>query len=386
VGITLADQSIDEACTATGLNDFGPNSFREGLDVYCEAVTSEAQLNNFGQLAIGGNIVGSLSNRLKVIDWTKSHPEVLNETVEAPLVVIGMFRAGTTLLSYLLERDPANRALLRWESADSIPPPTAEGLHRDPRIEASRFGNDFLEQLNPLLAAIHHEEPDGPTECISVMGQDFKSLAWEAISNVPSYGKWLLGADQRSAYDYHRLVLQVLQSGGARGRWTLKSPHHALALEPLTATYPDARLVLLHRDPVELCASVCSLIRVLSSTFSSADHRAYIAERWVSILDESITRIDSFRDAHPEFPIIDVHYNDLVRDPLGTAESILGSPLEPKVRVAMAEYLAANTKGSRGAHSYGLAEFGLEAGTIRERFAGYVERYQVATRRHPGDE
>ena len=160
----------------------------------------------------------------------------------------------------------------------------------------------MLEQINPRLRAIHHEEPDGPTECITLMSQDFKSLSWEAISNVPTYGRWLLQVDQRSAYEYHRLALQVLQNGGVRGRWTLKSPHHALNLEALTAVYPDARLVLLHRDPVVLCASVCSLIHTLSGTFTDADHRAYIAEHWVAMLEESIRRIDRFRAAHPGAP------------------------------------------------------------------------------------
>src|SRR5206468_442094 len=158
------------------------------------------------------------------------------------------------------ERDGRNRALLRWEAGDSVPPPTADSLHTDPRVETARAGADMLEQLNPRIRAIHHEEPDGPTECISVMSQDFKSLSWEAISNVPTYSAWLLGTDHRSAYEYHRLVLQVLQHGGVRGRWALKSPHHAIALDALIAVYPDAQLVLLHRDPVELCASVCSLI------------------------------------------------------------------------------------------------------------------------------
>ena len=132
----------------------------------------------------------------------------------------------------------------------------------------------MLEQINPRIRAIHHEEPDGPTECIAVMSQDFKSLSWEAISNVPTYGEWLLQTDQRSAYEYHRLVLQVLQSGGVRGRWTLKSPHHAIALEALTAVYPDARLVLLHRDPVVLCVGVQPDPPRCRGTFSDADHRA----------------------------------------------------------------------------------------------------------------
>ena len=127
-----------------------------------------------------------------------------------------------------------------------------------------------------------------------------------------------MAVDQRSAYEYHRRVLQVLQSGGVRGRWTLKSPHHAIALDALTAVYPDAHLVLLHRDPVVLCASVCSLITTLSGTFSDADHRAYIAEHWSTMLEESVRRIDEFRAAHPERPIVDVQYADLVADPAGT--------------------------------------------------------------------
>ena len=227
----------------------------------------------------------------------------------------------------------------------------------------------MLEQINPQIEAIHHEEADGPTECITVMSQDFKSLSWEAITNVPAYGQWLLGVDQRSAYEYHRSVLQVLQSGGVRGRWTLKSPHHAIALDALTAVYPDARLVLLHRDPVVLCASVCSLISTLSATFTDADHRAYIAEHWPAMLEESVRRIDAFRDAHPEHPIVDVQYADLVADPVATVRSIYDG-VRRRARRRGARRRSPRTsprtrRAQLGAHRYDVAEFGLDAGRAR---------------------
>jgi hypothetical protein len=222
------------------------------------------------------------------------------------------------------------------------------------------------------------------------MSQDYKSLSWEAISNVPTYGRWLLEVDQRSAYQYHRLALQVLQSGGVRGRWTLKSPHHALNLEALTAVYPDARLVLVHRDPVVLCASVCSLIHTLSGTFSDADHRAYITDHWVAMLEESIHRIDRFRATRPEHPIVDVMYDDLVRNPVGTVESIYaaadgtGAPgLASDARTAMTAYVAAHPKDSLGVHGYDLTELGLDPAELAERFAGYVDRYAVPEERRP---
>jgi hypothetical protein len=376
------DALVAEAQAAAALDDFGSLSFREGLDAYCASVVGEARLSDVGVMGIQSTIVGSLVNRLRVVDYAARHPNVAAERVTGPLVVIGMFRAGTTFLSCLLQRDPANRPLLRWEAGDSVPPPTSENLRAGPRVEAARVAGEMLEQLNPRMRAIHHEEPDGPTECISVMSQDFKSLSWEAISNVPSYSAWLMQADQRSAYEYHRLVLQVLQHGGVRGRWTLKSPHHAIALEALTAVYPDAQLVLLHRDPVELCGSVCSLITELSGCFTDDDHRSYIAEHWVALLERSIERIDAFRREHPDHPVVDVQYDTFVRAPAETVAAIyaaLGEPMRDEVLDAMTAYVHANPKGSLGVHGYDVGDFGLDPARIRERFAGYIERYDVPT-------
>lgn len=374
------DALITTACEQTGLDDFGSDSFREGLGVYCESASSEAQLNEIGAAVVPGAILSCLASRLRVVDWVKRHPEVSDERIEAPFVVIGMFRAGTTFLSYLLEKDERHRPLLRWEAGDSVPPPTAETIRTDPRIDAARAASAMLDQINPRVRVVQSEEPDGPTECISVLNQDFKSLTWEAMANAPAYGEWLHAVDHRSAYDYHRRVLQVLQSGGVRGRWSLKSPHHALHLDALTAVYPDARLVLMHRDPVVLCTSVCSLITTLTKTFSDADHRRYIADHWTDMLAKSIAKVDAFRDANPDRQIVDVHYADLVRDPIATMRRVYGAfgdELEGQAFHAMAAHIESHPKGRFGRHGYDPEEFGLDAAAIAERFRPYVDRYDI---------
>ena len=381
----VVEDLLAEAVEATGLQDFGPDGFRSGLAVYTAALDEEAGLSELGEVAVRSTVVGALANRLRIMGWARERPEVADEVIEAPVVVIGMFRAGTTFLSNVLDRDPANRSLLRWESLDSVPPPTAATLRAGPRVDAARVAGEMLEALNPAMRSIHHEEADGPTECIAVMSQDFKSLSWEAVANVPAYGEWLRGVDQTSAYEYHRLVLQVLQSGGARGRWTLKSPHHALALEALTATYPDARLVMLHRDPVTLVASVCSLISTLSSTFTDADHRTYIARHWTRMLEDCVERSEAFRRAHPEHPIIDVRYADLVGDPLGTVERLYGAldrELSADARASIADLIARPAGPGRG-HAYDLAAFGLDEAELAERFSAYVERHEIPTAAPP---
>ncbi len=375
---------IDLTVAETGLEDLGPATFREGLDVLCTSIGAEAQLNELGGFAVRDTLVAALRTRLQVTDWVHRHPAVREERIDAPIIVIGMFRAGTTLLGRLLDQDPGNRSLLRWESADPVPPPAPAELRAGPRVDAAQVAVDMLEQLNPAMRAIHHEDADGPTECISVMSQDFKSLSWEAITNVPTYGRWLLDVDQRSAYEYHRQVLQILQSAGARGRWTLKSPHHAIALDALTSVYPDARLVLLHRDPVVLCASVCSLISTLSGTFTDVDHTAYIAAKWPAMLEESVRRIDAFRDAHPEHPIVDVQYADLVADPVSTVRSIYercGDVLDDAAATAVTAFVDDHPKGALGAHRYDVTELGLDPAELRARFAGYVDRYGAPVER-----
>jgi len=374
------DALVDQARTTTGLDDLGPDTFRAGLEVLAESAASEAQFNAVGEAAFPGMLVAALANRLRVNDWYTRHPEIATERIDAPIVVIGMFRAGTTLLSRLLDQDRGNRALLGWEAGDSAPPPTPATHRVGPRVDAVHAANAMLSTLNPRVDVVHREAADEATEDISVMAQDFKSLSWEAVANVPAYDDWLMAVDQRSAYEYHRRVLQVLQSGGVRGRWTLKSPHHAIALDALTEVYPDAHLVLLHRDPVVLCGSVCGLIATLSSTFSDADHRAYVGRHWSTKLEESVRRIDEFRAAHPERTIIDVQYTDLVADPAGTVARIYAAcddELSDDARAAIVDYVARNPKGRFGAHQYDLAEYGLDAGEIRKRFAAYSDRYAV---------
>lgn len=380
-GIRLdPDALVAQAVAQTGLEDFGPDDFREGLEVYCEAVTEEARLNEIGAAVVPANVVGCLANRLAVVDWARQHPDVADEAIEAPVVVVGLFRAGTTFMSYMLEKDPAHRPLMGWEAQASVPPPTPDTVAHDPRIEATVAARAMLDEINPRVRVVQNEEPDGPTECISVLNQDFKSLTWEALANVPTYGAWLHGTDHRSAYEYHRLVLQVLQSGGVTGRWSLKSPHHVMRLDALHAVYPDARLVVMHRDPVVLSASVCSLITTLTGTFSDADHRAYVAEHWTDMLTRSIDGLNTFRDAHPEVAILDVQYADIVAEPLGTMSRVyefFGDDLGGAAHDAMRRHVESRPKGRFGTHGYDLEQFGLDAHELTERFAPYVERYDV---------
>jgi hypothetical protein len=192
------------------------------------------------------------------------------------------------------------------------------------------------------------------------------------VANVPSYGAWLLAGDQRPAYAYHREALQLLQSR-APGRWSLKSPHHGLALDALLEQYPDARLVITHRDPVPVMGSLCSLVRSLSGTFSDADHTAYIAAHWLDVAEAIVTRTADARRCHTEAAFLDVDYDELLAAPMSVVRAIYtfdGMELTREVEARMEAYLADNTQGKFGRHTYSIDDFGLREGQIRGRLAG----------------
>jgi len=374
------DAFVEQARAQTGLDDFGADGWQAGLAAYCAALETDAHLNDLGQVAVPGQIVGALANRSKIVDWAAGHPEVTAAPVDVPLVVVGMFRGGTTFLSQLLDQDVRFRSLLRWESADPVPPPTRDEWRRGPRVDAVAAAGGMMEQINPGFKKIHHEPADGPTECVTLLGHGFQSLLWATVANVPSYIEWLYANDETSAYDYHHLALQVLQSGGVPGPWMLKSPHHAIALPELTARYPQAALVVTHRDPTVLAASVCSLITSLAGTFTDADQGEQIARTWPRLLETCVERLDTFRVQRPEVEIVDVHYADLVRDPVATVEKIYertGIEFDAETRAAFAEYVQAHPRGEFGAHRYDFASLGLDEGALRERFADYIARYDI---------
>ncbi len=318
-------------------------------------------------------------NRLQVTAWISAHPEVREERIERPLVIVGLPRTGTTLLSYLLDCDPDRRSLMRWEAARSVPPPKATTFTVDPRIEDARTGSALLDAVNPAFKAIHYEAPDGPTECVTILAQDFKSLQWSCLANVPGYDAWLLSCDHASAYAYHRRELQLLQSR-APGRWTLKTPHHCLAFDKLFDQYADARVVVLHRDPVRAVASLCSLVGSLAGTFTDADHRASVAAHWPDMASAIVDGLSTYRDRRGSDAFLDIGYQQLVDDPVGTVARIYewaGEDLTPETRARMQDYVARNPQDRHGRHTYALDDLLLDRATLEERFADYRARYAI---------
>jgi len=263
-----------------------------------------------------------------------------------------------------------------------VPPAKAGELHSDPRYVAEQAKLDMVIKHAPQIAAIHYEDADSPTECQYSMALSFCAQIFESQANLPSYRDWFMSTSYLPAFKFHKQVLQLLQENNG-GRWTLKNPWHPLFLDDLTAVYPDAQLVMTHRDPVEVVGSACSLIRHVRPMFSDHVDLREIAAQMVDTFDHMIARQNAFRDTHGQDAIYDIQYDAQMRDPIGEMKRLyahFGETLSPEAETAMRDLLTAQPKGKHGKHVYSLEEFGLTADGVRAHFKDYIERYRIVTK------
>lgn len=378
---------VARAAAAAGVDPdtvAGPDaSWRPALEQLVGSLNDESHLTELGDHVLGEQITRPLANRFTVEAWLAAHPDA-DTRVERPVFIVGLPRTGTTLLSYLLDADPANRSLRRWEAFDAVPPPDPATEDTDPRMARARDEMAALYAVSPEFAGIHYESAEGPTECVTVLAGDLHSIHYETMAWIPTYSAWLRGQSHADAYAHHHRTLAVL--GHAHpGRWVLKSPCHLLTLDDLVAEYPDAVLVATHRDPTRVVVSLANLVRVLSGLSSDADRRAELGRHWAEMTATMIERELAFRDRTGDAAAdagrwIDVPYGRLVADPVGTARQLyerLGWAWDATTESALAGYATANPQGHRGGHAYAPEAFGLDATELSDRFADYRARYDI---------
>ena len=373
------DGLLTDAIRKEGVEDFGGPGFREPLGVLCAAYDA-APLSEVGRWILRAGLVHSLRMRLRVHEWVRRHPEVLDERVEDPVVVVGMMRSGTTLVQRLLAADPALCAAAGWEVLEAAPPLDADPADPAARIERGLAREAQTREHAPELFAIHPMHALEAEEEIVFLSDAFLSHVPESGAHVPDYRSWLDTQDLAPAYDHLHLVLQLLQwqkrlRGEPATRWVLKTPAHLGYLDTLRARFPGLHLVHLHRDPQETIPSGASLNTVLHRMHSDDVDPERVGRDWLERMGWTHDRALDTRTRWVEDPaaprVTDIAFREVVADPWPQVARVyadLGAELTDEAESSMRAWLDRRPPDPRRP-AYGPEDFGLSRERIAERFA-----------------
>ena len=383
-GVVTADDIFKLAAQRTGVTEIDSDSWREGLALIVDEVNNSPAFTPFGRDRVLGDATDALGRRMQVHDYIQAHPEVLDEPVERPLIVLGMPRTGTTVISYLLDQDPARRSLLHWQCVHPIPPATAETLRTDPRCLA------LLEEQRNILELVkkakmplpHWEDADGPTEDMFIHNQDFKGLSWDSFLPTDRYARWLFDeTDMSSTYEYQKRYLQVLQSK-APGTWSLKMPSHSVHIEALLKVFPDARLIWAHRDPFKATGSLCNLWRLPQSLVMNTEllDQTEMGRAAMWQMGYHVDRPLRARDRIGDERFFHMYYHEMMRDPMDVMRRIYewaDEPLTAETEARMRNWLAEHPQDLFALNTYSLDQYGLSVDKLKPVFAEYLDTFDI---------
>lgn len=368
----------DKARQETGLHDFGPQDYRERLDVLLAAVRDIPGLHGPGILNFHLQLLQLLKNRLLLTDLVARHPEIHDVELLPPVVIAGLPRTGTTHLHNLLAAGPTFRVLRYWESLEPFPLPGEAELEPDPRLARTDIAVDFMGQAMPHFALMHEMTTQHVHEEIQLLANDFSTMFFETLGQVPAWREHYLAHDQTPHYQHLRLQLQALQFLRGGRRWLLKSPQHLEQLPSLQRAFPDLTVVVTHRDPVPVTLSMVMMLCYAARMHRSPVDVEEIAASWVDRLDVMLQALVRDRDLLPVERSIDIRFDDFMADELaiaGRIYAVAGEPLTGEANDAMKAYLAGHQRGRLGRVATSAEMFGLNEAEMRARFAPYVERF-----------
>ena len=307
----------------------------------------------------------------------RRHPEIDSEVLAPPLVVVGPMRSGTTRLQRLLASDPDFSALRLYEATCPVPWPRSFSQTEDPRIARTRFGLRFISWINPATLDVH---PTGPLEVDEELGLLEHSLAGaliEAQRRIPSFARHCEQADQRPAYARMARLMKLRQwYSGDRRPLVLKTPQYMQDLAAFEASFPGARYIFTHRDPLAVVGSSASLAWNQMVVQSDDVDPHWIGREWLWKTRHRLDRMAADRTGIPPERTIDIGFEEVNRGWESAIARIyrhFGLELSAGAVQAMRRYtLRAARNHGYARHRYRLADFGLSEGEVAEMFADYA--------------
>ena len=372
-----AGELLDRTRTTTGTDDagdLGDGDWEGRLRALVDAING-TELHVVGRMMTREELLRCLRTRFLMAERRRCEPAIAEEVIDAPIVVTGPARSGTTILFELLGLDPGLRTPV---ATDVMHPAAPAGTSAEAITAMTEAEQELWADVQPEFDVIHELRADLPVECITIAAPSFAGSHWPML--LADLGDW--APDTAADLAFHRAVLQTVQHGTAPRRWLLKTPGYLTMLDELLAVYPDASIIVTHRDPARTMPSTVStvaMIQWLRTDHVDLDTTALLVG---AIFTDALATV-ARRRAEGTLPGTygDVRFAELIADPVGAiagAYEAIGRELTDAHRVSIVAYLQDKPRGKHGRHHYRAEEWGFDPVALRAELADYLTQYDVA--------
>lgn len=369
------EQLKSDAEQRAGLSDYGDGFFWPHLEMLLQALNTEADLNATGIALQHERLVEILVNHLRLQYFLNKFPEISDEVLAPPIIILGLPRAGTTMLQRLLSAQDELLATYWYEMRFPVPDPGWDFTDaNDQRIVKAKQEVAALIEANPDLLSIHPLDAMAADEDILLLENGFLSEMPPSQANVPSYHDYYMESDALDVYRFHRRVMQFLQWQRRRKgeavegkRWVLKAPAHMHHIPAARAAYPDAQFIVSRRDPVQVIPSIASFYYAVWQIYSDSADKLTCGSHTAETFLYGLALTQQQQTLHPE-QFTDVDFEDLMGDPVAVVKSLyrfLDLPFSAGTVANVEQWREDNKREKRAAHQYSADEYGLtEVGIV----------------------
>jgi hypothetical protein len=376
----LLDEAFRQA--GTGATDFRDRSFLPNVEKMLE-IPMRLPLSARGLEGMLANNIRFLVNRLRWEADAERHPEILDEDVSDPIVILGLPRSGTTKLQRFLSADPHLQATPAWAMFNPAPFPGEMPGNPAPRIEWAARMMATVTNTGESYQVMHEFAAQEADESSFVPLANFDYVMQFITAPDHEFLRWARGVNRVSSLTYLKHMLQYLQwqGGGRRDRpFLLKNPGHTGEIFEMLQVFPNATFVISQRD---LATTMASSMRMMSEIMiNSIDDydRCRVGDETVEYWSYELSRYQRQKAAlGGRLRIVEASYGRCVDDALGVAQevySLAGIPWTNEGEAAMRHWESRNPRHKLGSYGYELKDYGWSAEGVEASFGPIAAQWR----------
>lgn len=376
------DELLQTARDRTGLADFGPDDFMEGFTILIASVNAQAEIGDRHRDQFRKRMLRLLMNRLWFESDLAANPDILEEEIESPVIVLSLPRTASTKLHRMIASAGDFQTLPMWRYHMFARIPGQEDGGAAERIAETKDYENWIYEVSPESLKGHPMFALETEEDYTLLAEfTFRDLYIPNIFNVPEYAQWVFQADPAPRFSYYRKQMQYLQWQQKSSRplkWLLKSPLFIGGEAVLMKLFDNPKFVFTHRDPVKCIPSIANPVRYMRKLYSDNDPAAYLGPILTTIFSTMTMAHMQWRDQHPEFPVLDLSMQEITQNGISAARKLYDfadMPFSSSAESAILQWEQRNPVEKHGRNIYSAESAGTTDDAIRAAFAPYAQRF-----------